>query len=96
MAANSELFGKDILEWLEDSEPDEDEELDSLLIAASDEYESSQSPPPASASAPAQKSSSHTRISSHVIWKSQVSPYGCMCVVALLKSCFLSLFLSIA
>ena len=61
MAANSELSGKDVPEWLEDSKPGEDEELDPLLIAASDEYESSQSPPPASASVPAQMSSCHTR-----------------------------------
>ena len=61
MAANSELSGKDVPEWLEDSEPGEDEELDPLRIAASVGYESSQSPPPASASAPAQMSSSHTR-----------------------------------
>ena len=61
MAANIEIFGKDIQEWLGDTEPYEDDELDSVLIAASDEYECSQSPPPASASAPAQTSSSHTR-----------------------------------
>ena len=58
MAANIE---KDIQEWLGDTEPYEDDELDSVLIAASNEYECSQSPPPASVSAPAQTSSSHTR-----------------------------------
>jgi hypothetical protein len=60
MMANSELSGEDIEEWLEDSDADEDKELYSLLIAASDAYESSQSLSPVLAGAPVQTSSSRT------------------------------------
>ena len=47
MAANIEIFGKDIQEWLGDTEPYEDDELDSVLIAASDEYSLRLLPQPA-------------------------------------------------
>ena len=43
MATGFDIFGETVRDWLE--EPDNDEaELESLLLAASDDYESSQDP----------------------------------------------------